>query len=311
MAGKLMRNVVLAVKEETTYGVDIVPTSATNSILAKVSDAQPVVAEFAERDNVKPYLGSSGSVQVSAHSEITIEFELAGAAAAGTVPGWAPLLKACGFGETVVAVTSVTYKPVSAAFKSVSIYYFLDGLLHKMIGCMGTATISLNSRAIPMVSIKMTGLYSATTDTALPTDSDYSAFLAPQAVNKVNTTAFTLHGATTPFDQFSVDVGNTVVYRNMPTLEDVMITDRRTTGSISVQMTPVATKAWHDTVRDGTLASISMTHGSGAGKIFTISAPKVQLTNPQYQDKDGVVMLNMALQFLPDAGNDELSIALT
>lgn len=308
---KLMRNVVLAVKEETTYGVDSVPTSLANSILAKVSDVQPVVAEFAERDNVKPYLGSSGSVQVSAHSELTIEFELAGSAAAGTVPGWAALLKACGFGETVVASTSVTYKPVSTAFKSVSIYYYLDGLLHKMIGCMGTATISLNSRAIPMVSIKLTGLYSATTDTALPTDSVYTAFQIPQAVNKVNTTAFTLHGVTTGFDTFSVDVGNNIVYRNMPTIEDVMLTDRRVSGSISIPMTSIAEKAWHDTVRDGTLAAISMTHGSGAGKIFTISAPKVQLTNPQYADKDGVVMLNLGLNFLPNAGNDELQIALT
>lgn len=308
---KLMRNVVLAVKEETTYGVDSVPTSLANSILARVSDVQPVVAEFAERDNVKPYLGSSGSVQVSAHSGLTLEFELAGAAAAGTVPGWAALLKACGFGETVVADTSVTYKPTSTAFKSVSIYYFLDGLLHKMIGCMGTATISLNSRAIPMVSVKLTGLYSATTDTALPADSVYTAFQLPQAVNKVNTTAFTLHGATTAFDQFSVDVGNSVVYRNMPTLEEVLITDRRVKGTISVPMTSVATKAWHDTVRDGTLAGISMTHGSGAGKIITITAPKAQLTNPQYADKDGVVMLNMGLDFLPNAGNDELQIALT
>ena len=308
---KLMRNVVLAVKEETTYGTDIVPTSAANSILAKVSDVQPVVAEFADRDNLRPYLGSAGKVQVSNHSELTIEFELAGASAAGTVPGWAALLKACGFGETVVASTSVTYKPISSAFKSVSVYYYLDGLLHKMIGCMGTASLSLNSRGIPMVSVKLTGLYSATSDTTLPTDSNYSSFFAPQAVNKINTTAFTLHGVTTGFDQLSIDGGNTVVYRNMPTIEDVLITDRKVSGSISIPMTDVVTKAWHDTVRDGTLAAISMTHGSGAGKIFTISAPKVQLINPQYQDKDGVTMLQLGLDFQPNAGNDELSIALT
>lgn len=307
----LMRNVVLAVKEESTPFTDSVPTSLANSILARVSEAQPVVAEFVDRDNVKPYLGSAGKVQVSAHSEITVEFELAGASAAGTVPGWAALLKACGFGETVVAVTSVTYKPVSSAFKTVSIYYFLDGLLHKMIGCMGSPTFSLNARSVPMASAKITGLYSATTDTTLPTDSVYTAFQAPQAVNKVNTTAFTLHGISTPFDEFSVDVANSVVYRNMPTLEDVLITDRKAIGNISIPMTPVATKAWHDTVRDGTLAAISMTHGSGAGKIFTITAPKVQLITPQYQNKNGVVHLQLGLDFQPNAGNDELSIAIT
>lgn len=308
---KLMRNVVLAIKEETTSGTDIVPTSLANSILARVSDAQPISAEFADRNNIMAYLGSSGKVAVSNHSEITVEFELAGAAAAGTVPGWGPLLKACGYSETVVAVTSVTYKPLSASFKTVSIYYFLDGLRHKMTGCAGTPTFSLNSRGIPMATIKFTGLYSATTDTALPVDSDYSAFLAPQAVNKVNTTAFTLHGVSTPFDTLSIDGGNTVVYRNMPVLEEVLITERKVSGSISIPMTTVAAKAWHDTALAGTLAALSMTHGSGAGKIFTISGPKVQLTNPQYADKDGVVMLNLGLDFQPSSGNDELSIAIT
>lgn len=308
---KLMRNVVLTCKEETTSGTDIVPTSLANSILARVSDAQPISAEFADRNNVRPYLGSSGKVTVSNHSEITVEFELAGTAAAGDVPGWGPLLKACGYGETVVAVTSVTYKPISASFKTVTIYYYLDGLLHKMVGCAGSPSFSLSSRGIPMVTIKFTGLYSATTDVSLPTDSVYTAFLAPQAVNKVNTTAFTLHGASTPFDTLSIDGGNTVVYRNMPTLEEVIISDRKVSGSISIPMTSVATKAWHDISLAGTLAALSMTHGSGAGKIFTISGPKVQLINPQYADKDGVVMLNMGLDFQPSSGNDELSIAIT
>lgn len=311
MSGKLMRNVVIAIKEETTYGTDIVPTSLANSILARVSDAQPVVAEFAERNNIRPYLGSSGKVAVSFHSEITVEFEMAGAAAAGTVPGWAALLKACGFGETVVASTSVTYKPVSTNFKSVSIYYYLDGLLHKMIGAMGNASFSLNARGIPMVTCKFTGLYSATTDVTLPTDSVYTAFQAPVAVNKVNTTAFALHTISTPFDELSIDVGANIVYRNMPNLEEVMLTDRKSSGKITIPMTSVATKAWHDTVRLGTLSTISMTHGSGAGKTFTISGPAVQLLDPQYQEKDGVAMLSLGLDFQPSAGNDELSIAIT
>ena len=312
MRGKLMRNVVLAIKEETTYGTDSTPTTAANSILARVSDAQPVEAEFAERNNIKPYLGSSGKVAVSYMSRITVEVELAGASAAGTVPGWGALLKACGMGETVVASTSVTYKPVSSSFKSVSIYYFLDGLRHKMLGCMGNASLNLNARGIPTITIQFTGLYSATTDTSLPTDSDYSAFLAPLAVNKVNTAAFTLHGvASTPFDQFSIDLGNSVVYRNMPNLEEVMITDRKASGSITIPQTSVATKAWHTAVKNGTLDSFSMTHGATAGNVFTISAPKVQLAGVQEVEKDGVAMYQFALDLQPNAGNDELSIAIT
>lgn len=311
MPDKLMRNVVLTVKEETTSGTDAVPTSLANSMLARISDAQPVVAEFADRNYARPYLGSSGKVQVSFHGEIAVEIELAGAAAAGTVPPWAALLKACGFGETIVASTSVTYKPISSSFKSVSMYFYLDGLLHKMLYCMGTVSLSLNARGIPVMSFKMTGLYSATTDTALPTDSDFTAFKAPLAVNKVNTTAFTLHSISTPFDTFSIDVGNIVIYRNMPNREDVMISDRKVSGSISIPQTSVATKDWHGTVKAGTLAALSMTHGSVAGNIFTISGPKVQLVDVKGSDKDGVAMYDFSLDFQPNAGNDELSIAIT
>jgi len=310
MAGKLMRLVAVLVKEETTQNTDSVPLAA-NAILARVSDAQPVMAEFADRQNLMPYLGHSGSVAVSVHSEITIEFELAGTAAAGTVPGWAPLLKACGFGETVVASTSVTYKPISTAFKWVTCYYYLDGLLHKMVGSVGNPSISLNSRSIPVCTVKLTGLYSATTDTTMISGTDYSAFQIPQAVNKINTQAYTLGGVSAAFDTFSVDLNNEVVYRNMPTLEEVIITDRKPTGQISIQMTTVATKPWHQLALNGTLQAMSMAHGSGAGKTITISAPKVQLTDPQYADKDGVVMLNLGMKFMPDLGNDELSIALT
>ena len=312
MSGKLMRNVVLTVKEETTYSTDATPTAASNSILARVSDAQPVVAEFAERNNIRPYLGSSGKVQVSAHSEITVEVEMAGASAAGTVPGWAALLKACGFGETVGAVTSVTYKPVSSGFKSVTIYYYLDGLRHKMLGCVGNPSFTLNARGIPMLSFKFTGLYSTTTDTALPSDSDYSAFLAPLAINKVNTTAFTLHGvASTPFDTFSIDIGNNVEYRNMPNLEEVLITDRKVTGSITIPQTTVATKGWHALVKNGTLDALSLVHGLTAGQIFTIGGPKVQLSDIKESDKNGVAMYTFGLDFQPNVGNDEVSAALT
>lgn len=311
MSGKLMRKVVLTVKEEATYAVDASPTSLANSILARVSDAQPVMAEFADRDNIMPYLGSSGKVLVSTHSEIDVEFELAGASAAGTSPGWAALLKAMGFSQTIVAATSVTFNPVSSGFKSVSKYYYLDGLLHKMLGSMGSGVLNLSARTIPSVAAKYKGLYSAPTDTSLPTDSDYSAFLAPQAINKINTTAFTLHGVTVPFDTLSIDLGVETVYTNMPQLEEISIRDRKVSGNISIPMTTVAVKAWAEAIRVGTLDALSMTHGSIAGGIFTIGGPKVRITDHKYSDKDGRLMLNLGLDFRPSSGNDELSIAIT
>ncbi|MCK7495178.1 MAG: hypothetical protein MZW92_31855 [Comamonadaceae bacterium] len=43
--------------------------------------------------------------------QLTFDVEIKGSGAAGTAPELGVLLKGCGFGETVVAVTSVTYAP--------------------------------------------------------------------------------------------------------------------------------------------------------------------------------------------------------
>jgi hypothetical protein len=56
---------------------------------------------------------------------------------------WGKLLLACGFGQTVAAA-SVDYLPVSAfgTNTSLTIYYFLDGQLHKLLGARGTFTLA-------------------------------------------------------------------------------------------------------------------------------------------------------------------------
>lgn len=311
MTGKVMRNALLLAKKEVTYGTDPTPVAGSDAMQVMVSDVQPVVAEFADRDFIRSYMGAPGKVQVSSHSQVTIEFEMAGASAAGTAPAWSPLLTACGFSETVVASTSVTYAPISTGFESSTIYYYLDGLLHKITGAFGTPTFTINSRGIPKCSVQFTGLHNATTDTALPSGADFSAFLKPQAVNDTNTTTFNLHSYGAVMDTLTISVNNVVPYQNMVNLEQVSITDRAVSGNISIQMTSVASKAWHSIVQAGTLGALALTHGTTAGSIFGFSAPAVQLTDPNYSEKDGIVMLGMGLDFQPSSGNDELTIAIT
>lgn len=305
---KKMRNVLLTVKLETTAGTDPIPAAATNSMLARAVTPQPVVADFAERTNIHPYFGTSGQVAVAQHSECDLEIELASSGAAGTAPAWGPMLQACGFSETVTAATDTVYAPITNAIKTVTLYYYLDGVLHKMSYCRGTVTFQLDARSIPIMKFKFTGLYTAATDTALPTDADYSAFIAPMAVNKVNTASMTLHGISAAMQTLSIDMGNQIVYRNLIGSESVEMTDRKATGQTSIEMVPVATYAWHEAVRLGTLAPFSVVHGVGAGNIIQIDAPKVQLLTPQYADSDGIAMINLGLDLQPDAGNDEVIV---
>lgn len=311
MADKLMRNVALLIKQEVTYGTDPTPAAGSDAILAQVSNAQPVQTQFEERNTVQGFLGSSGSIQVAAWSTITVQFELAGSSGAGTAPPWGPLLEACGFAEVATPATDVVYTPVSTGFESVTIYYYLDGLLHKMTGAFGNPTFTVNSRGIPVCSIDFTGLYNATADAAIPGGVDYSNFQIPQAVNNTNTTAFTLHGASPIMDTMSISVNNTVPYQNMVGEERVSITDRRMSANTSFKMTSVSSKAWHNIVQSGATAALALTHGTTAGSIFDFDAPKVQLKEPSYSEKDGVAMLNLGMDLLPDSGNDELVITIT
>jgi hypothetical protein len=75
-------------------------------------------------------------------------------------------------------------------------------------------------------------------------------------------------------------------------------------------MVAIATKAWHETVRLGTLGALTLTHGSVAGAIIQVDGPKVQLTNPQYAESDGVQMLNVGLDFQPNTGDDEFVLTV-
>jgi hypothetical protein len=307
---KKMRNVLLMAKIETTAGTDPVPTAAANSMLARAITPQPIMADFAERTNIHPYFGTSGQVAVAQHSECDLEIELASSGTAGTAPAWGPLLRACGFGETVTAVTNVIYAPITNSLETVTLYYYLDGVLHKMSYCRGNVVFELNARGIPVMKFKFTGLYTAATDTAVPTGAVYTAFKAPLAVNKVNTPTMTLHGIAAAMQTLSIDMGNQIVYRNLIGSETVEQTNRKATGQTSIEMVPVATYAWHEAVRLGTLNAFQIIHGSVAGSIVQIDAPKVQLLNPQYADSDGIAMINLGLDLQPNSGNDEVIITV-
>ena len=307
---KKMRNVALTAKIEVTYGTDPVPTGLANAILCRALAPQPLTAEFADRATVRPFMGASPQVFAAGYSVAEFEIELAGSGAAGTAPAWGPLLRACGISETISAATSVTYAPVSIAHESVTLYYYFDGLMHKMTGCRGTVSFELNAKAIPVMRFRMTGLHNVVTDTAMIT-ATLTGFIAPVAVNKVNTTTFSLHSYAAKVQSFTLDVANQVNYRNLVNNETVDIVDRNPAGAINFEVDTVAAKAWQPIITAGTAGALSIIHGATAGNICTLAASKTQLLSPSYGEQDGIGMLSVPLAFLPTSGNDEFSLVLT
>lgn len=304
-----MRKAILLAKPEVTYGTDPLPVGA-NAILVRNMRPSPLESEFVGRDLIRPYFGSSEQLLVGTHCKIDFEIELAGSGVAGTPPKWAPVLKACGFNETDTA-SDDTYTPNSnstyVAGDSVSLYYNLDGVLHKILGARGDVSFELTAKQIPVMKFSFTGLYGGITDAAAATP-DYSGFMAPKPVDTTWTPTGTLHGISPVISGLTIAMNNAVAYRKLIGAEAVIITDRKPSGQITFEADLVATKDWWTTARNATLAALQIVHGTAAGNIIQIDAPKVQIGAPSYQDQDGVAMLQCDLTFTPSAGNDEISI---
>lgn len=304
--GLLKRKMAITAKIETTVGTDAAPTLAANAILVRNVDWTPLEMELASRDLLTPYLGNPQSIAVAVYGRMSYEVEIAGAGAAGTAPKYGPLLRACGLAEAVSAGVKVSYTPVSSAFEAVTQYFYLDGVLHKLVSVRGSVDFDFNAKALPVMKFTFTGLFVPVTDSPL-TAATY-AQVDPLPVNKANTT-LALHGVNVVAQSLSVGLRNDIKYRNLIGYEGVDLGDRAPAGSVSFEQTLMATKNWFTVAQQNTQGVLALVHGTAAGNIFKLTANQVVVRSPKYGDLDGNVMLNADLELYPTtAGNNEILI---
>lgn len=307
---KLTRKRAILAKIEGTYGTDPTPTGSANAMLIKNLSITPLSANLVSRDNIKAYIGQDAQLLANSHVEVSFDVEMAGSGALGTAPAYGPLLRACGFAETITASTKVEYSPVSSSFESVTIYANVDGILHKVTGARGTLDINLNAREIPSFSFKMVGIYNAPTDTALPATT-LTAFQTPLVANNTNTPTFSFFSVSSlVLESLKISLNNSVDFRALIGSESVQIMDRKASGEISFEAPALATLNTFSTALATTSGALSIVHGTSSGNKVQLDAPAVTLGNPAYADNNGVTMINSPLFFLPSSGNDELKITI-
>ncbi|MDP3222526.1 MAG: hypothetical protein Q8M96_05275, partial [Rubrivivax sp.] len=165
-------------------------------------------------------------------------------------------------------------------------------------------------RSALMWTYDFMGLFVPVTDAALPT-AVYTAFQKPLAFNKANTPTFAIHGvAAQVLRNFTLGMGNQVVYRNLVNSEAVRIVDRKPVGTLEMAAELMAVKNWFNTVRDATTGALQLVHGVTPGNIVEINAPAVQISEASYSEFEGDAMVNTSTKFMPVSGNDEFSITV-
>jgi len=309
--GMKFKKQAIAIKIESVYGTDAVPTKAANAMMVEEIRITPMKLVSKERGIVMPFFGNQGKLVAGQYMMLEADIAMTGSGTAGTAPGYGVCFKACGMSETIVAVTSVAYTPIDVAEQSVDVYWWMGGVLHKMTGVKGDVSWKMPKDEKPVWTFSFIGLYNAPADVALPTDPTLTAFKKPIMVNNANTVA-SLHSYAGVFHNISGKLGNAIAYRNAPGIEEIVYTDRQGSAQFELDAVLVATKDWFTIAKGETLGAFTVTHGITAGYKVKIDHANVQIgasQEPKYDNKDGIATVGFGADLLvSSAGFDDTII---
>lgn len=303
---KALKKVVLC-KVETTSGTDAAPVVGTNAMLALNVQVTPANVRYTDRNAAVPFFGNHGQINVGETMQIEFDIEMAGAGTVAGVPGYADAMLGCAMSETITPTTGpVAYNVISDAEKTVTIYFYWENQLHKLIGAMGSQEWRCQEGGVPLIRFTFEGIYGGIS-ASTPGAPVLTAFQEALAMTFANTT-FSLHGYAAPLASLTITQNNSIVYKNRPNSEKIHYTGRSMTGSVTIELPTAATKAFVDICRAGTTGTLSMVHGTTAGNKVLIDATDVRLKNPRYSEADNMAMLSMDMDLrYGAAGNDEFS----
>lgn len=192
-------------------------------------------------------------------------------------------------GTSYQVPVNVLYRPASIAVPSLTLYLYQDGILYKVVGARGNATIKLQSGNIGRISFTFTGMFAGKVDAAVPTGLVYDATRPPvwkggkALVNRVPSAMANL----------TVEFGNQMANPDNPNAAEgydpSVVTGRKMTGSCDPLETLVATRDSMAALRGGTRQPIHASYGLTTGNRIGLTIPAAQYTNLQPGNRNGLV----------------------
>jgi hypothetical protein len=323
----LTQKALVLAKVETTAGTDSIPTPALNAVL--VSDPTfSVEAEEVTRNFARGDFSQYPSVYTQRRGQMTFTVEVRGRGTADLEPDWAVLLEGCGFSRNVVATATpadrdgIRYLPMTDSLRTLTLYMYFDGILHVMLGAMGTWSLTGEAGSIATVEFTFTGTYATPTQAAFPTNPVINNTVPPiveRAGLRWNADGNGLFAA-----DFSIDISNEIALRrdvNSPQgLHSVYISGRNPTAGFTPEVSGALNDAfWADWQASTTRSMEVVVGGTGAypggsgaaveGNSVIFTMPAVQITSIGYGDRDNFRTYDLGLALRRGAaGNDELAI---
>ena len=221
--------------------------------------------------------------------------------------------------STTYAISAATSYQMNSDVSSVNnssstFVYNVDGVSHTLYGARGTFSIDMTAKQFPIMKWTFTGLLGDMAQVA-QVMGDFTTWEPPVVVNSNNTNQFLLCDGSPSFSKLSIDIGNTVVHRQVVGAETIVIPDRKPKGSITIDaVNGKLLTNYFAKVKADTAGLFYVRHGAKIGDYVSIWGPVCQIGTPNYGDQDSLVMLDMSLDFQPKltpaltGGNNELRI---
>lgn len=224
------------------------------------------------------------------------------------VPTWTGNL-ALGQSWTVdVSPKGIRYLPISDNFETITLYLYMDGILHKMVGCMGTLSLKTNAGQFGTIDFEFTGQYTDPIDAGMPANPSYEVSKPPQfelAKLRVDSEDVTI-------DSLSFTQNNTITPRSDANSPDgyagVRLTGRNPQGGIDPEATKTGDYNFFQKLAAAATMPMQCRFGKVDGNVIWLRAPKVQYSGLTYKDRDGITTYDAALQFTGNLGNDEIEL---
>jgi len=313
--GRILSNrAVVAAKAESTEGTVITLAGADANFQVMEPKFDADISMF-KREILDGSLSPFKMTPGTRLGKISFKVENKGSGTAGTAPAIGKLLLACGFGETVVGGTSVTYAPISVltSIPSLTIALYKDGLKKMIKGARGNVKYSAKNGEPGMFEFEFLGVYDSVADVAMVTPSGVETTVPVALLSAV----FSVASFSAVVSQIAFDMSNTLEPR--PDINtaagfiSTLLTKREPKGSFDPEDELVGTHDFYGRWLAGTTGVLTWRHPGAAGNICIFNVPVCQYTKIAESDRNGIAVLNSDFLMARSAvgGNDELSIAYT
>jgi hypothetical protein len=289
---------------EDTYGT--AETLAGTDVIRVMNDLalSPLQMELIDRDILYPHVSNRPRFPVQRLAAISFSFELSGSGTAGVAPKTGLFFRAAGYGETIVADTSVTYAPIATDFEGLTIDCHHGGKRHKLAGVRGEIELDVKVGTMPVGKFSGLGFYATPTDTSNPSVT-YSGQADPVYVGSDNTTPVSVYSFAACMESFTFKAGRAPkLHQRAGCSKQIRIdTERKPEGEILIESPTIAQKDFFSLAAAQTGGTISWTHGTVAGNRVSFTGANCSLGDPEYENTEGVEMLKLPFMPIPTATN--------